>query len=205
MTPSPYPPPVPAAPPSKSRMWIFVAIAAVAFTCLCCIPGAIGAWLGTLPESGVLTDNQLDERSRKQIARHVTLERDEAIVCYYDATLKVDGTEASLLTSSRLVTWKGSLTSEMAVGDIAALGWTKESLQGDVITATDTTGRIMTVIVAPMNDGHVFREALERVTGHVSNQGARPDQLLDTPVPDDEPVVAQPPVHEAPPTRKKRK
>lgn len=189
MTPNPTAPP---AAPKPTRWPIYAAIGGVAFICLCCVPASFVGYLTSLPEAGVLTELELDEESRKHIAAHVSLDDDEEIVCFYDSTLQVNGTEASLLTTKRLVSWKGTRTSEMAVAEIVRVTWRDVPLQGDVITAYDESGRELEVAVAPMNDGKTFVEAMERVTGlsiegRTKNRPAEPNTRVKPAPVDDAP------------------
>lgn len=210
MTPNPLPPPAALPAPKPNRTPWLVALLAVVAMCCCGVPMAFAAWTATLPESGVLAGNQVDEKTRRLINKRISLSPDEELVSYYDATLAVDGSECSLLTTKRLVTWKGTTLSEMSKDEVVEITWAQEPLAGDIITVSDDTGRALVVEVAPMNDGAAFVKALERVTGlevasPTSARRARSKPSA-APAPTDEkaPVEPEPAEHRAAPRKRRQ-
>lgn len=171
MTPNPYPaPPGPPAPRSN-RSLIVLALVGVAVLCLCGVPMGFFAWASTLPESGVRAGNQLDQKSRALVQRRLGLDTGEEIITFYDASISVDGSEAAVLTTSRLAYWKGDSVSELPIDEIAQLS--TEDLGNDVVTVSASDGRLIRFEIAPLNDGALFISALERATGLTANGPAR--------------------------------
>lgn len=204
MTPNPanpYPAPAPPQAPRSNRTTIFVVIGVLALTCLCGVPAAFFLWAASLPESGVIAGNQLEDSHRASVNKRVPLETGEEIAAYYDTTLKVDGSEVAVLTTKRLVYWKGTTVTTMRHDEIVRL--TREDLMGtDIVTALTADGRLIRVELAPLNDGQVFIDALELATGLRTNGPARTGQKV---APSAEPEIEPTPIEEPEPAPLPRK
>ena len=78
----------------------------------------------------------------------------------YDVTLSLDGTEAAILTTERLVYHKGGKSSSIPLSDIADIRHRKETLIGDIIEIDSRAGIPMKIEIAPLNQGETFLNAL---------------------------------------------
>ncbi|MER2564355.1 MAG: PH domain-containing protein [Myxococcaceae bacterium] len=170
MTPNPYvaPVPPPQAPKPNRLPWILAIVGAVLF-CFCGIPMGFVAWSASLPESGVRAGNQLDSKTKALVQKKAHLVDDEEIVSFYDTTLKVDGSECAVLTNKRVIYWTSDALSDLNLEEIESITHDQVPLEGDIITVTDVSGRLMKIEIAPLNDGATFLRSLELLTGKKAN------------------------------------
>lgn len=120
----------------------------------------LGVWIMSAPEGGVKLANEMDPYALDYIAEHNLLDADEELIAYYDATISMDGTEAALLTTSRVVYHNGGDTTSIPIKDIENINHRYESLIGDVIEIRSTTGQVMKIEIAPFNLGETFKNVL---------------------------------------------
>jgi hypothetical protein len=120
-------------------------------------------WLVSGPESGVKMANEMDPYALDYLAKHQILNSSERLVCYYDATVSMDGSESAIVTTERLIYHKDGRTTALALTDVTDIQHHYESLVGDVIVATSSSGESMKIEVAPLNGGETFLAALRNV------------------------------------------
>lgn len=118
------------------------------------------AWLFTGPEGGVRLSNEVERYAVDYIREHQILDADEAIVAYYDATISLNATEAAILTDRRVVYHRDDLTTSINLHEIADVQHKYESLIGDIIVVTSSSGQAMKIEIAPFNEGQAFYSAL---------------------------------------------
>lgn len=123
---------------------------------------ACGYWLFSGPEGGVKMSNEMSAYATKYLSDHKLLGADEELVAYYDATIGMDGSEAAILTTKRIIYHKPPGGDAMNLADIAEIKHRKETLIGDVIEIYASSGKSMKIEIAPMNQGESFLSALER-------------------------------------------
>jgi Bacterial PH domain len=118
----------------------------------------IGAcvWLASGPESGVKLSNQVDKYALDYLDQHHLLLPGERVIAYFDETIKMDGTEAAILTNRRLLYHKDGRTTAIALPEIESVNETHESLVGDIITVRSKSGDSIRVEIAPLNGGDTF-------------------------------------------------
>jgi hypothetical protein len=121
---------------------------------------ALFAWLLSGPESGVKMANEMDQYALDYLERHQLLNTNERLVCYYDVTLSMDGSEAAILTTERLLYHKAGRTTALLLGEVVDVQHHYESLIGDVIVAQTASGEMMKIEIAPLNGGETFLHAL---------------------------------------------
>lgn len=201
MTPNPYAAPAGAPPPKPNRTPLIIAGVVAAACCLCGVPAAFFGWASALPESGVRAGNQLDSKTKKTIEKKAKLAAGEEIVVFYDTTIAVDSSECAVITNHRVIYWKGAELTDMPLDDVASFTHEEVPLAGDVFTLTDTRGKVMRIEVAPLNDGALFKSALERGTGLRS--GKTKNDAAPEPEPAPSPDDTEP-SHDAP-VRKRHK
>lgn len=120
----------------------------------------IGVWLFTGPESGVKLSNQMDQYALDYIAEHGLLSPSEEILAYYDVTMAMDGTEAAILTTERVIYHKQGNTSAISIEDIEDVHHRYETLTGDILEIQSMSGQVMKIEIAPFNLGETFRNML---------------------------------------------
>src|SRR3989304_8835054 len=76
------------------------------------------AWLASGPESGVKMANEMDQYALDYLERYQLLSAEEKLVCYYDVTLSMDGSEAATLTTQRLLYHNAGRTTAMLLAEV---------------------------------------------------------------------------------------
>ncbi|GAA3521928.1 hypothetical protein GCM10022393_40500 [Aquimarina addita] len=113
-------------------------------------------------EGGVRVMNNMEEYAIKYMNTNQLLNTEEKVLAYYDYTISLDGTEAAILTDSRLIYHnKETTTSFIAIKDITDIQHRKETLIGDIIEVTDHNGDLFVVEIAPLNQGETFLRVLQ--------------------------------------------
>ena len=120
----------------------------------------LGVWLVSGPESGVKLGNEMDPYALDYMAEHDLLEEGEEILAYYDVTMAMDGTEAAILTTDRVIYHKQGNTTSIRIGDIEDIRHRYEAFIGDVIEIQATSGHAMKIEIAPLNQGETFKNVL---------------------------------------------
>jgi hypothetical protein len=132
-------------------------------------------WLVSQGEKGgVKTANEIRPYAREYLAKHKVLNSTEKLMCYYDATITSDGTEAAMVTTERVVYHNAGHTTAIELTDIADVKHRDEGIIGDVMTVTSTSGEIMKITVAPLNDGATFLEVLKSQWKRAQTEKAAP-------------------------------
>lgn len=167
----PPPPPAPVHQPRRTTspvVWVLVAIGLM--TLLGGLFGACGVVgllaLGASQEAkgeatGVVLGAQVPEETVKALEAKNLLKPDEALLAYHDATVTLDMSEVTLVTSSRVVYAKGKTATAMALVDVTRITHHTEGLLGDVIDIVSIEGRTMRVQIAPLNGGDAYVSVLE--------------------------------------------
>lgn len=120
----------------------------------------IGIWLSKEPESGVKLGNEMDQYALDYIAEHGLLSPGEELLAYYDVTFAMDGTEAAIVTTDRVIYHKQGKTSAIRFEDIEDVRHRYETLIGDVLEVQAFSGQIMKIEIAALNQGETFRNVL---------------------------------------------
>jgi hypothetical protein len=116
-------------------------------------------WIAVQPESGVKLGHEMDQYAVKYLKDHNMLEPDEQVLAYYDETMAMDGTEAAILTDRRLIHHNGVTTVSVRLMDVVNIRHRKETLIGDIIEAEVSSGTIIKIEIAPLNQGETFKNA----------------------------------------------
>jgi hypothetical protein len=111
--------------------------------------------------SGVVLGAQVPDATVKALEAKNLLKPDEALLAYHDATLRLDMSEVTLVTSSRVVYAKGDTAAAMALVDVTRITHHTEGLLGDIIDIVSVDGRTMRVQIAPLNGGDAYVNVLE--------------------------------------------
>lgn len=137
-----------------------LAFAAVLGACVVC-SGAV-AWFVTLPEGGVLLTNEVPDYAREYIAEHDLVEADETILAYYDDTLRLNGSETTILTDRRLIYHSEAATTSIPLREIEDIQHMEDPLIGDIFIVVSESGRTMRIEIANFNGGETFHAVLMR-------------------------------------------
>jgi hypothetical protein len=122
--------------------------------------GAI-AYFATGPEGGVRLTNTMEDYALEYIEEHDLLAEGEKVIAYYDVTVGLSGSEAAILTDSRLIYHKSGRNSEMALADVETIETDGDGMGGDVIRVLSKNGDAMVIEIAVFNQGELFIKALE--------------------------------------------
>ncbi|MDQ7824032.1 MAG: hypothetical protein RDV48_14625 [Candidatus Eremiobacteraeota bacterium] len=138
-------------------------------------------WLFSGPESGVKMANEMDKYAIDYLESHKVLNGTEKLVAYYDETTKMDGSEAAILTTERVLYHKQGATTALAIKDIRNVEHRKETLTGDIIEVTADSGERLKIEIAPFNGGESFFKALMDLWKGDSREKASPSQPEEKP------------------------
>ncbi len=128
----------------------------VGFGLLC---GGI-VWLLSGHEGGVRLSNDMEDYATQYLEEHELLNSSESLIAYYDVTLSLDGTEAAILTTERVIYQKSGRSTAIALSDITDIRHREESLIGDVIEIDSRSGIPMKIEISLFNQGETFLNAL---------------------------------------------
>jgi hypothetical protein len=130
-------------------------------------------WLSGGRESGVKYANEMDKYALTYLSDHKILIPSEELIAYYDITLKMDGTEAAILTTKRVIYHKADTNTVMKLADVTNVTHRKETLIGDLIDVMGPSGKIIHIEVAPLNDGDKFLTALMGAWKHENPKASK--------------------------------
>ena len=117
-------------------------------------------WLFSGNEGGVRMSNEMEEYALEYIEEHDILNDTESIIAYYDVTISLDGSEAAILTTERVMYYKKGRTTSIDLKDIDDVKHRYETLIGDILEISSTAGTIIKIEIAPLNLGESFNNAL---------------------------------------------
>lgn len=154
-----------------SSPWKFVLVGCSALSFLCVVALCGGAiWLFSGPEGGVRLSNEMESYATQYLEEHQILDPDETLIAYYDVTLAMDGTEAAILTTERVVYHQNGQSTSIPLSEITEIRHRKDSLIGDIIEIDSESGIPMKIEIALFNQGESFLNALENARD--KSQGA---------------------------------
>ncbi len=104
--------------------------------------------------------NELEDYAIEYMEQNALLEPGEEVIAYYDATISLDGSEAAILTTQRVMYHIGARTTSIAFSDIANIEHRSESFIGDIIEIEGTSGIFLKIVIAPFNQGESFLNVL---------------------------------------------
>lgn len=134
----------------KARPFVSGALALIFILCI---------WLFSSPKSGVKLANDMDQYANEYISKYNILMPSEKLIAYYDATMAMNGTEAAILTSQRVIYHKDYSNFSITLSDIADIKHRSHSL-GDTIEIFSKSGEAMKIEVARSNGGDTLKTAL---------------------------------------------
>ncbi|MEO0538807.1 MAG: hypothetical protein AAF215_33730 [Cyanobacteria bacterium P01_A01_bin.123] len=155
----------------KSSDWIPLAISLG-----CSIPLAlvILIFLGLAfygPEGGVRFANNMEDYALEYIEDQNLLQTGEQIVAYYDVTIRLNGSEAAILTDSRLIYHVSGRNTIINLADINTIDVSEDEFFGHTIQVTSTDGD--TIVIEIMIEGDLFINALRSQVDAIQGNGAQ--------------------------------
>ena len=144
----------------KSKVPLIIAIVIGGGLLFCCFPiGAFVFWATTGPDGGVQFANSMDQYALDYLAEHQILDADEELVAYYDATIKLDSSEAAILTDKRVIYHKNSNNTALNLDDVDDWEW-DESF-GVILDIYGINDVNIHIEFAPLNNGMSWVNAFE--------------------------------------------
>jgi hypothetical protein len=129
-------------------------------------------WLASTPESGVKLANEMDAYALEYLDEHRILEPGEELLAYFDATIRMDGSEAAILTSERVIYHKARNTIAIRLEDVRDVQHRYEGFIGDVFEVYSGSGRTMKIEIPPLNQGETFKNVLMTAWQRVRERAA---------------------------------
>ena len=118
-------------------------------------------WFLSGHEGGVRLSNDMEPYATQYLEEHAILNSSESLIAYFDVTMSLDGTEAAILTTERVIYHKSGKSAIIAISDITDIRHRKETLIGDIIEIDSRSGIPMKIEIAPLNQGETFLNALQ--------------------------------------------
>jgi len=129
-------------------------------------------------ESGVKLYNEMPSYALEYIDKNKILDPKEKVLAYYDVTLSLDSSEATILTNKKIIYHKNNNNQSIKYSDIDDIEHRDEGFpNGDIILVKSVKGEIMKIEIAPLNDGKVFLDILR------AQLEAEPEPELEPPAP----------------------
>ncbi|MBE7385611.1 MAG: hypothetical protein F6J95_029960 [Leptolyngbya sp. SIO1E4] len=123
------------------------------------------------PEGGVRFANNMEDYALEYIEAQNLLQTGEKIVAYYDVSVRLNGSEAVILTDSRLIYHISGRNTVFNLADISTIDVSEDDLLGHIIQVTTTDGDTMVIEITV--EGHLFIDALRSQVGAIQGNGAR--------------------------------
>jgi len=117
-------------------------------------------WILSSPQGGVLLPNEMETYAQESLNEHKILEDSEELLAYYDVTILLDGSEAAILTTMRVIYHKNGQNSAINLADIEGIRHRNETIIGDIFEISATSGQTMKIVIAPFNQGETFKNIL---------------------------------------------
>ncbi len=143
------------------KFLLFGCIGCGALILIITIAAIVGAvWLFSGHEGGVQLPNSMEKYALNYIKDNKILDNSEELLAYYDVTVSLNGTEAAILTTKRIIYHKDGNNDSINLSDIEDIRHRKEALAGDVIEIFSTAGKTIKIEIAPLNQGQTFLNVL---------------------------------------------
>ena len=117
-------------------------------------------WLVSGPKGSVRLSNDMEPYATQYLEEHQILNSSESLIAYYDVTMSLDGTEAALVTTERVIYHKGGKSTAVPLEDITDIRHRYEAWMGDIIEIQSQSAVPMKIEIAPLNQGETFLNAL---------------------------------------------
>ena len=131
--------------------------------------GTLVVDVATTPEPGVRLSYELDDYAIESIKSLNLVGDDEDIVAYYDASHRMDGSEAVILTRKRILQHKNSHTTFIYLSQIEEIEHSSPRFLGDHIAIRSKTGDTIRFIIMPLHGGDKFLWAIYEMLDAVTD------------------------------------
>lgn len=128
-------------------------------------------WIYYGPDGGVRFANNMEDYALEYIEDQNLLQTGEQIVAYYDVSIRLNSSEAVILTDSRLIYHIGGRNTVINLADIIAIDVSEDDLLGHIIQVTATDGNTMVIEITL--EGNLFVDALRRQVDAIQGNGAQ--------------------------------
>ena len=116
---------------------------------------------GLLPDARVKRPNNMDSYAWEYVEKHHILQPGEDLVAYYDVTFFMDGSEAAIVTTQRVIYHKDGRSFAVLLGEIEDITVEDEGWPTDhTITIRSRMTAPMVIRIASMDGGEVFSSAI---------------------------------------------
>lgn len=129
-------------------------------------------WLFSGPEGGVRLPNEMEVYAQEYLSQHMLFMNSEKLLAYYDMTMSLDGSEAAILTTKRLIYHNNGRNTVMNLSDIEDIRHRKMILVGDIFEISAVSGEMMKIEISPLNQGDIFKRVLMAAWEKASKQKA---------------------------------
>lgn len=140
---------------------VLLVVGLLGFIMFACVCGGF-IWLLSGPDGGVRLSNEMESYAQDYLVEHEILNGSETLIAYYDVTLRLDGSEAAILTNERVIYHRPRGTTSLALTEITNIEHRTEGIMGTIIEIEDADGIAMKIEIAPLNQGQTFVNALEK-------------------------------------------
>jgi hypothetical protein len=122
---------------------------------------ALGASASADEPGGVILGEQIPQKTLAALEARSLLRPGERLLAYHDATARLDMSELTFLTSTRVVHARGETVAVIRLADVTRIRHRSEGLLGDVIELTTEDGAALRIEIAPLNGGESYVDALQ--------------------------------------------
>lgn len=128
----------------------------------------IFGWAIYGPEGGVRFANNMEDYALEYIEDQNLLETGEQIVAYYDVTVRLNGSEAAILTDSRLIYHINGRNTVINLADISNIDVSEDDFFGHTIQVTTTDGDTMGIEITVQGDLFIgaLRSQVDAIQGN---------------------------------------
>ena len=116
-------------------------------------------WASSIPSGGVKMANEMHPYALEYIEEHNLLNDTEALIAYYDVTLRMNSSEAAILTTERVMYHKDGRTVSIDLKDIDDVSIDYVG-RGHIIEVRSKSEMRIEIYIAHANLGELFYDAL---------------------------------------------
>jgi len=121
---------------------------------------AVGASAGDEP-AGVLVGDQVPQKTIDALKAKKLLSAEEMVLAFHDQTVRLDMSEVTFVTKSRVVYAKGNKVSAVALADVSKITHRSGPLGIDLVDLVTKDGKSLHIEIAPLNGGESYVDAIE--------------------------------------------
>jgi hypothetical protein len=121
---------------------------------------ALVVWRWDKPTPEVKLSNEMDSYALDYIKSHNILQPGEELLAYYDETMAMDGSEAAIVTTQRVIYCKEGRVTSLALNVIDRIDYKKEDVIGNLILCHAASGQTISIVIGPGQGLDKFKTAL---------------------------------------------